>query len=47
MIGRTLVALTAFAVVVQAHFQINYPVPRDPFDEDLMTEFCGTVQRLQ
>jgi hypothetical protein len=41
------VALLASAITtVNAHFQLAYPPPRGPFDDDNEVNFCGNVARF-
>jgi hypothetical protein len=43
----TTVALFASAfTAVNAHFQLAYPPPRGPFDDDNEVNFCGNVARF-
>jgi hypothetical protein len=37
----SVVLAAAFAAVANAHFQLQYPIPRGPFVEDSEVLFCG------
>ena len=40
----SLALLACTIVTVNAHFQLAYPPPRGPFDEDNEVNFCGNVR---
>lgn len=42
----TFALLTGTVTVVNAHFQLAFPPPRGPFDDDNEVNFCGKVTRL-
>jgi len=39
----TFALLTSVVTAVKAHFQLAYPPPRGPFDDDNEVKFCGKV----
>lgn len=41
MILPFIAAAAVLATAVQAHFQMQYPIPRGPFVEDSEPTFCG------
>ena len=41
MVFVSVVLAAAFATVANAHFQLQYPVPRGPFVQDSEPTFCG------
>jgi hypothetical protein len=42
----TFALLTGAITVVNAHFQLAFPPPRGPFDDDNEVNFCGNVTRF-
>jgi len=38
--------LTSIITAVNAHFQLAFPPPRGPFDDDNEVNFCGKVTRF-
>ena len=36
--------LTCTIVTVNAHFQLAFPPPRGPFDDDNEVDFCGNAR---
>jgi hypothetical protein len=42
----TLALLTGAITVVNAHFQLAFPEPRGPFDDDNEVNFCGNETRF-
>lgn len=38
--------LTGAITAVNAHFELAFPVPRGPFDDDNEVNFCGNVARF-
>ena len=42
----TFLLLASAVTMVNAHFQLAFPPPRGPFDEDNEVNFCGNVVGL-
>jgi hypothetical protein len=42
----TFAVLTSAITAVNAHFQLAYPPPRGPFDDNNEVNFCGNVARF-
>ena len=42
----TFALLTSAITAVNAHFQLAFPPPRGPFDDDNEVNFCGNVARF-